>query len=115
MSDDEIQNEETQIMTIPWYKKLLFKISPMLLMKLEARNLKIDDKKFEFANKLFANAERVDILPQSGVGGRGFIITIDNNLSLIFIQDGNRFVYDGYEIGKYENGNVTVFDSLKRN
>lgn len=114
MSDDEIQNEkEVQTETIPWYKKLLFRISPRLLMKLEAHNLKIDDKKFEFANKLFANAERVDILPLSGIDGRGFVITIDNNLSLLFSQDGNRFVYDGYEIGKYEDGNVTVFDNLK--
>ncbi|MEK7643989.1 MAG: hypothetical protein AAB390_01665 [Patescibacteria group bacterium] len=116
MIDDEIQNaKDGEMEAVPWHKKLLFRIAPMLVMKMEARHLRIDSRKFELAEKLFGDAERIDVRPLAGVDGRGFIVTIDNGLSLFFCQDGDRFIYDGYEIGEYEDGNVTVFDSLKTN
>jgi len=61
---------------------------------------------------LFARAERIDIVP-SRSELRGFQLIIDNILSLYFVQDGDRFVYDGFEMGPYEDGDVTVFDGVK--
>lgn len=61
------------------------------------------------AHRIFEKIERVDVLPSTG-GGRGFQIVLDGILSLYFFQDGDHFVYDGFEIGEYEKGDVTVFD-----
>ena len=72
-----------------------------------------DPKKIEYAEKLFRNCERIDVQPLSS-GSRGFIITLDNNFSMCFFQDHDHFVYDGFETGEYDNGDVTVFDNLKQ-
>ena len=62
------------------------------------------------AHALFAKAERFAIIPsQSDL--RGFQFVIDDMLSLFFVQDGDHFVYDGFELGPcYDEGDVTVFD-----
>ena len=46
---------------------------------------------------------------------RGLIITLDQKFTLWFFQDGDHFVYDGFEIGEYEKGDVTIFDSIWSN
>ncbi len=63
----------------------------------------------EQVHQLFKQAQRVDVLPSIG-GGRGFQIVLDGTLSLYFFQDGDHFVYDGFELGEYERGDVTLFD-----
>ena len=60
-------------------------------------------------HQIFASADRVDILPAKS-GFRGFQLVLDNLFSLYFCQDGDHFIYDGFEMGEYEKGNVTVFD-----
>ncbi len=96
-----------------WYKKLVLKLFPRLFFRLFANNINLNNKKIDFASKLFGDANRIDIQPLSG-GSRGFIIYIDNKLSLWFYQNGDHFVYDGFEMGEYENGDVMVFDGIQR-
>jgi len=63
------------------------------------------------AHALFQGIERVDIIPsQSSM--RGFRIMLDGLLSLYFSQDGDHFVYDGFEMGPDDEGDVTIFDKL---
>jgi hypothetical protein len=64
------------------------------------------------AHALFEKVERVDIVP-SRSNMRGFQIILDGLLSLYFSQDGDHFVYDGFEMGPYEDGDVTIFDKLR--
>lgn len=65
------------------------------------------------AHALFAAARRVDIIP-SHSDVRGFQIVIDGMLSLFFVQDGDCFAYDGFELGRpFEEGDVTVFDGMR--
>lgn len=65
------------------------------------------------AHALLAKAERIDLIPsQSDL--RGFQLVVDNMLSLYFVQDGDHFIYDGFELGRpIEEGDVTIFDGMK--
>src|ERR1700679_3939758 len=63
------------------------------------------------AHSFFEGTGRVDVAPLRSEL-RGFQIVIDNMLSLYFIQDGDHFAYDGFEMGLYEDGDVTIFDPL---
>ena len=110
---NEMSEEAEEDFKLPWHKKLLIKLSPKLLMKAHARKLDLSGDFIEYAEKLFAN-KKIHIEPLHGTGGRGFIICIDNKLTLWFYQDSDCFKYDGFEIGEYDDGEVTVFDRLKR-
>ena len=59
-------------------------------------------------HQLFASAERVDVLPTEGI--RGFRLVLNNRFAIYFFQDGDNFAYDGFEVGEYETGEVTIFD-----
>lgn len=98
---------------MPWHERLLMKFMPMSFLRLSAGKIGVDSKKIDLAYKLFENSKRIDIQPLSGPKGRGFIISLDNNFTLWFYQDGDHFKFDGIEMGEYDNGEVTVFDSLK--
>ena len=100
-------------MEIDWTTKFLIKFFPKLFLRRAAKKQGLDSARLDLAENLFRSCQRIDIQPLAG-GSRGFILTLDNKLTLWFYQDGDHFVYDGYEIGQYENGEVTVFDSLKR-
>jgi hypothetical protein len=92
--------------------KTLMRLAPISFLHYAARQQGVDDNKIDYAYKLFADAKRIDIQPLSGEGGRGFIVFLDCSLSLYFYQDGDHFYYDGFEIGEYGKGEVTVFDRL---
>jgi hypothetical protein len=64
------------------------------------------------AHALFSQVEKVDIVP-SRSDLRGFQIILDRGFSLFFYQDGDHFVYDGFEMGPYKAGDVTVFDDYR--
>ena len=102
-------------MKLNWYTKYLLRFNPQTLFQNAARENNIDDKKIDSANALFMDAKRIDIQPLSNKMGRGFIITINNGLSLWFYQNGDTFKYDGFEIGPYNDGDVTVFDEILDN
>ena len=100
------------IVKISLFKIFLMKFAPKTFFRYIAEEQGIDSKKIDFANNLFKKVKRIDIHPLSSQGGRGFIIILDRKLSLHFYQNGDSFYYDGFEIGKYNKGNVTVFDKL---
>ena len=99
-------------LNFPWYKKFLMQFFPKIFFKISAEELGLDSKKIDLAYKLFDDS-KIHIEPLSG-GSRGFIITLDGKLSLWFFQDGDHFKFDGIEMGKYDDGEVTVFDDLKK-
>ena len=92
------------------FTKLLMRFSPKLFLRLAAKEQKVDYQDLEYAMELFGKAKRIDFQPLSGTSGRGLIITLDQKLSLWFFQDGDNFKFDGYEMGEYNKGEVTVFD-----
>ncbi|SRR6056297_612101 len=103
--DEELENK----FKLPWQKRFLMKYFPKLFLRLSGKEMGVDNKKIDYAYRLFDDA-KIDIQPLSG-GTRGFIITVDNKLTLWFYQDGNHFKFDGIEMGDYDDGDVTVFDN----
>jgi len=98
---------------ITWFTKLMFKLWPSLAMVRMARKMGIDDPLFDEAQELFSKVRRVDILP-SASGLRGFIVVLDRKTALYFCQDGDHFIYDGFEMGRYDKGDITLFDNFRR-
>ncbi len=96
-------------MKFNWLDKMFIKFFPKIFLKSAAEKQAINPRKLNWAEKLFADCQRIDIKPLRGTS-RGFIIYLDSKLSLWFYQDGDHFTFDGYEIGEYEKGEVTVFD-----
>ncbi len=91
--------------------KLLLKHCPTLAMRIFAKNIDINII-FDKAHEALFRTERIDFFPN--VGGRGLIMVIDCKTALFFYQEGEHFVYDGYEMGKYNKGDVTIFDDLRK-
>ena len=92
---------------------LLLRFSPIRGFKRLNTKLGVKNDKFDKAHELFSNTKSIDIFPLSSASGRGFVIVIDRNTALYFYQDGDHFKYDGFEMGEYEKGDVTIFDQLK--
>jgi len=99
---------------ITWFTKLMFKLWPGFAMMRMARKMGISDPLFDEAQELFSKVRRIDVLP-SASGLRGFVVVLDRKTALYFYQNGDHFVYDGFEMGKYDKGDVTLFDNTKRN
>lgn len=101
------------MLKINWFTKLLMHFTPKVFLRYAAKEQGIESEKIDYAMKLFRESERIDIHPLPSRSGRGFIITLDNKLSLFFYQDGDCFYYDGCEMGEYEKGDVTIFDNIQ--
>lgn len=99
-------------MKIKRLEKLLLFLSPKLGLKRLAKKMGIKKIVFDKAHELFFNVDRVDLIPLSSEN-RGFIMILDRQTALYFYQDGDHFSYDGYEMGEYKKGDVTIFDQLK--
>jgi hypothetical protein len=99
-------------MKIKRLEKLLLFLSPKLGFKRLAKKMGIKNIVFDKAHELFANIEHIDIIPTHSEN-RGFIMILDGQTALYFYQDGDHFSYDGYEMGEYDKGDVTIFDHLK--
>lgn len=98
---------------IGWFTKLMFKFWPELAMTSLAKKMGIRNPLFGEIQGLFSQVRRVDLLPLRS-GYRGFKVVLDRKTALYFCQDGDHFVFDGFEMGQYEKGNVTLFDDLGR-
>lgn len=94
---------------VSWWTRVLLRISPLRGIKRLSRDLGVDPDAADKAHKLFEETKRIDIIPSKS-GSRGFQLIIDGSTALYFYQDGDHFVYDGWETGKYEKGDVTLFD-----
>ncbi len=101
------------MLKINWFTKILMRFAPKTFLFHAAKKQGIEPQKIDYAMKLFGESKRIDIHLLPSRSGRGFIITLDNKLSLFFYQDGDHFYYDGCEIGEYEKGNVTIFDNVQ--
>ena len=97
---------------INWLTKIFLKLWPKLAMKHFAKKMGINNSLFDQAHEVFSQTNRIDILPLKS-GHRGFMIIMDRKTALYFYQDNDHFIYDGFEMGKYNKGDVTIFDNVK--
>jgi hypothetical protein len=110
----EIDGEFLRKTKVSWFTRVLLSIAlPWGLGRLAKELHGPELERSKQAHALFARAERVDIIP-SHSDSRGFQLVLDNILSLYFVQDGEHFVYDGFEMGPCDGGDVTVFDQKAR-
>lgn len=100
-------------MKISRLDKLLIKIWPRLEMRRMAKKLEIKNVIFDKLHEIFSQAESIDIFPYTG-NQRGFILVLNRQTALFFDQDGDHFQYDGFEMGEYNKGEVTIFDCLNK-
>jgi hypothetical protein len=98
---------------ITWLDKLLLKFWPKLEMRRLAKQMKIDKVVFDKLHEVFSGIKTIDLFPVCG-NERGFILVLDRQTALFFYQDGDHFKYDGFEMGKYVKGEVTIFDDLAK-
>ena len=96
-----------------WLTKLLLKFWPALAMKHFAKEMGIENPLFDKAHEVFSEIGRIDFFPFSG-GHRGFMIVLDRKTALYFYQNGDHFEYDGYEMGEYDKGDITIFDGIRK-
>jgi|SRR6185503_11565303 len=106
---EKLWDQDTPI-RLPFWLILLLKFSPRLAFRYFARQRGIRNNAQEKMHEAFAQSERIDMFPLQS--SRGFMLVIDNRLSLWFYQNGDGFKYDGIEIGEYEKGDVTILDKL---
>lgn len=105
---DESENKSK----VTWLDKVLLKIWPSLEMRRLAKRMKINNIIFDRLHDIFNKTEKIDIFPARG-NERGFIIVLERQTALFFYQNGDHFEYDGFEMGKYVRGDVTIFDHLR--
>ncbi|OGB73383.1 hypothetical protein A3K24_00700 [candidate division Kazan bacterium RIFCSPHIGHO2_01_FULL_44_14] len=96
---------------ISWHRKLLLKLWPWAAFRLFAKELGVANPVFDKAHEIFGDTHRIDLYPTAGTK-RGFILVLDLKTALYFYQDGDHFEYDGFEMGEYDKGDVTVFDNI---
>ena len=88
------------------------RLLPRQWVRYRANKEGVNPHLIDSAIHLFDGA-RVDLFPLSNEGGRSFLVVLDRKFSLWFLQDGDHFEFDGYEIGPYQSGDVTIFDRLE--
>lgn len=94
--------------------RFLAKFFPSILIQMQKMFSKINTRPAEDIHNILSRSRRIDIIPSKS-GTRAFTILIDQKTALYFSQDGDKFVYDGWEAGEYEEkGEVTIFDDLKK-
>jgi hypothetical protein len=90
------------------WEKFKLRFFPMWALKGFANRLGVGDSVLDNLHKIFVKTNRIDLVPLRG--SRGFMIILDGKMSLWFYQDGDHFKYDGFELGEYDRGDVTIFD-----
>lgn len=110
----EIDGDFLRRANISWLTRLLLRIAlPWGFARLAKELSRPGLAAAKRAHAVFAPAERVDLIP-SRADLRGFRLVLDQMLVLYFIQDGDHFIYDGFEFGTMcEEGDVTVFDGKR--
>jgi len=61
------------------------------------------------------DGKRIDVVPRSNEGLRGFKLILDKKRELMFVQYEDHFIFegDGYSASEYPNlGMVTIFDHI---
>ncbi len=100
--------------SLPWYLRILVRIAPKLAIRLIARQAgRFQGASYDRLHDAFARTATIDIVP-SASGQRGFTLILDQSTAFYFYQEGDHFSYDGYELGPYAPGDVTVFDRRRQ-
>lgn len=107
---------ENNDIDLPKYKsftmRFLAKYCPFLIIFIIKLIHRKDLKQAEVFHEVFSKSNRIDVIP-SKHGSRGFTLLVDQQTALYFSQEEDKFVYDGWEAGEYEEkGEVTVFDNF---
>lgn len=110
---EELEAEGAEVVKPGFIMGTLLKFAPFLAMKIMQRKMGVKNDFFDKAHDLFSRAETIDIVPTAG-SSRGFILILDRSTALYFYQDGDHFKYDGFEMGDYDKGDITIFDNLKK-
>jgi hypothetical protein len=92
-------------------ERLFVDHEPDEAVEILARKMGVKNIIFKELHHAFFEVKRVDIFPCNG-GSRGFILVLDRETALFFYQKGDHFIYDGFEIGPYAKGDVTIFDQV---
>ncbi|HYV33299.1 MAG TPA: hypothetical protein VE973_00420 [Candidatus Limnocylindria bacterium] len=108
---DGLKAGDMSRLNLSWWQKLKLKYFPMSFLAGYAKAQGVEDGIIDKLNEVFRNAQTIDIIPTSAA--RGFIMVLDRKVSFWFYQNGDNFKYDGYEIGEYDKGDITIFDKLK--
>ncbi len=111
----DVQNEppdHDKSIIIPFWLNILFLIWPRMAIRYMAWRSGFPLRVVEDLHGVFSRSGRIDLFPL--LERRGFMLVIENTLSLWFYQDGDGFKYDGFELGPYEKGDVTIFDHLNK-
>ncbi|MFA6587682.1 MAG: hypothetical protein WCT08_01295 [Patescibacteria group bacterium] len=98
---------------LPWYFRLLFRLFPRITANFLGRKMSggID---FATLQKILEKTKCVDLIPLNTENDLGFQIILDSKVALFFSQDSDHFAYDGYEVGEYDKGEVTVLDHWQK-
>lgn len=110
MDKEFLKENNLEVLKLSLWKRVLFKIWPQAIFKITTKETKINIDFYKL-HKIFSKSEKIDIF-LTGSNKRGFILVLNQQVSLFFYQDGDSFKYDGFEIGEYNKGDVTIFDSL---
>ena len=109
--DGDRGNQTEEPAESPFLFRFLERNAPKLLPLAGWLSLVIFERDAERLHAVLDRSSRIDIEPLSA-GGRGFRLIIDRRTALYFHQDGDGFDYDGYEVGEYDKGDVTIFDDM---
>lgn len=96
---------------VDFWTRVLLLVAPMRGLKRLSRDMGIDTLVADKAHALFEGAQTIDVVP-SRSNDRGFQLIIDRQTALYFYQDGDHLTYDGFEMGEYDKGDVTIFDTI---
>lgn len=80
----------------------------------------LTDREYRLAidlDRIFrTRTERIDLLPEPS-GERGFVLSVDRTTAFFFVQDEDRFFYEGWSLSGhdelYEEGTPVVSDAIR--
>lgn len=110
MDKEFLKENGLEVLKLSLWQKILFKLWPQCIFQLTTKETKINIDFYKL-HKIFSKSEKIDFFVSDN-NERGFILVLNHQVSLFFYQDGDSFRYDGFEVGEYDKGDVTIFDSL---
>ncbi len=109
MNKEFLKENGLEALKLSLWQKVLFKLWPQSIFKFTTKETKTSID-FHKLHKIFSTSEKIDIFSTS-INERGFILVLNQQVSLFFYQNGDNFKYDGFEIGEYDKGDVAIFDN----
>lgn len=90
------------IMESQWFKKFLSH-QPTAAFEFASQLEGLPPDLFSEAHKVFSSVKRIEFYPIDTDKEPGWMIILDQKLSLWFYQKDNNWTYDGFEIGDYSS------------